>query len=191
MLEISLQDLVKGDRSASKVLTELTEKQELALVSDPKLLLTTYLIVNEWKFPEILATFRIEENDLVNLLLKLDRLGVIDYRPPRRIKKLTARNFSWRSNGPVHTFLLSRVLPEFFNDAFEQPGDEFHFVGGTLSVASRARMKAAIDHFTREFEELARLDSRLPLADRDGCSAVIALRKWEFSEFTRLRRKKV
>jgi hypothetical protein len=51
--------------------------------------------------------------------------------------------------------------------------DELHFIGGTLSAASMARQ-----------------DCRLPLEVRDGCSALLALRRWEFSEFTRLRRKK-
>ena len=39
-----------------------------------------------------------------------------------------------------------------------------------------------------EFEVLAHNDARLPLDDRNGCSAILALRAWEFSEFTRLRR---
>jgi hypothetical protein len=68
--------------------------------------------------------------------------------------------------------------------------DELHFIGGTLSAASMARMKMSIAQFVEEFEELARQDCRLPLEVRDGCSALLALRRWEFSEFTRLRRKK-
>jgi len=49
-------------------------------------------------------------------------------------------------------------------------------------------MGKAIDQLTREFEELARRDSRLSLDARDGCSAMLVLRQWEFSEFTKLRR---
>jgi len=52
-----------------------------------------------------------------------------------------------------------------------------------------ARMKMSIAQLVEEFEELARQDSKLPLEVRDGCSALLALRKWEFSEFTRLRRR--
>ena len=48
----------------------------------------------------------------------------------------------------------------------------------------------SIAQLVEEFEDLARQDCRLPMAIRDGCSALLALRKWEFSEFTRLRRKK-
>jgi hypothetical protein len=39
----------------------------------------------------------------------------------------------------------------------------------------------------REFDELVRRDAALP--DRRSCSAVLALRPWEFSMFAALRRK--
>ncbi|MGN6707016.1 MAG: helix-turn-helix domain-containing protein [Rhodanobacter sp.] len=188
VLGVTVEDLIRNDRPLTSVLTELSKKQEGALVADAKLLLVTYLIVNDWRFGEMMSTFRIDENELISLLLKLDKLRIIEYRPPRRIRKLTARNFAWRKDGPVQGFFLSRVLPEFFGGLFEGPGDALHFVGGTLSEASRARMKVAVAHLVEEFEQLARHDARLPLDTRDGCSAVIALRKWEFSEFTLLRR---
>ncbi|WEN16360.1 helix-turn-helix transcriptional regulator [Rhodanobacter sp. AS-Z3] len=188
VLAVTVEDLIRNDRPFNTALTELSKKQEAALVADGKLLLVTYLIVNDWRFNEMMATFRIDENELISLLLKLDQLRIIEYRPPRRIRKLTARNFSWRKDGPVEGFFLSRVLPEFFDGPFDGAGDAFHFVGGTLSEASRARMKVAVARLVEEFEQLARNDARLPLETRDGCSAVIALRKWEFSEFTVLRR---
>ena len=46
-----------------------------------------------------------------------------------------------------------------------------------------------MDRLAREFDELARRDAALPLEERSGCSAVFALRPWEFSMFTALRRK--
>jgi hypothetical protein len=61
-------------------------------------------------------------------------------------------------------------------------------VGGTLSSGSLSQFKASLERLAIEFEELARSDARLPLVDRDGCSAILAVRSWEFSEFTRLRR---
>ena len=187
-LEVSMVELISGDHLAPGVLTELSTAQERALVSDPKLLLTTYLVVNDWKFSEMQSTFKIDENELISLLLKLDSLRVIDYRPPQRIKKLTARNFSWRKDGPVHAYFLTRIVPEFFDARFAGVGDSFHFMGGTLSDASLRHVSRSLARVAQEFEELAKRDGKLPLAARDGCSAVLALRKWEFSEFTQLRR---
>ena len=186
VLDISLGELLasgKGER-----LTRLSEAQEQALVGDPKLLVVTFLAVNDWKFAEILQAFRLDENELISLLLKLDQLRIVDYRPPYKLRKLTARNFSWRRDGPVHAYFLARVVPEFFADRFDAGADDLHFLGGLLSEASRRHVAASMARLAQEFEEMAHRDARLPLEARDGCSAVLALRKWEFSEFTALRR---
>lgn len=189
ILEIPLEDLLRPP-TRSALLTQLSADQERALVSSPKLLLVTYLIVNDWKFQEIVATFAISENELIDTLLRLERLGITEFTPPRRMRKRTARNFSWRRDGPVHEFFLKRVAPEFFNARFDGSGDEFRFIGGTLTQESLMRFKAGIERLASEFEQLAHQDARVPLADRDGCTAVLALRSWEFSEFTRLRRRR-
>lgn len=170
------------------LVTQLSEAQEIALISQPRYFVVTYLLVNDWKFREITEAFQMEENELINILSRLDRLRIIEYRPPHRVRKLTARNFAWRKDGPVQKFFVTRFVPEFFQSTFEGPGDGFRFVGGTLSPGSLSQFKASLERLAAEFEELARSDVRLPLAERDGCSAILAVRRWEFSEFTRLRR---
>jgi DNA-binding Xre family transcriptional regulator len=187
-LGLTLSDLTQRPEAA-EVITELSDSQERALVSDPKVLLVTYLLVNDWKFQDVVSTFELDENEYVKVLLRLDQLKIIEYRPPHRVRKLTARNFSWRKDGPVHRFFLSRLVPEYFQSAFDGPGDALRFVAGTLSRESLSQFKASLERLAAEFEVLARNDARLPLAKRDGCSAVLAVRAWEFSEFTRLRRR--
>ena len=117
--------------------------------------------------------------------------GRYKYRPPHRVIKLTSRNFAWRTDGPVHKFFVTRFVPEYFQSAFGTPGDAFRFVGGTLSPESLARFAISLERLASEFESLARHDARLPLDRRNGCSAILAVRSWEFSEFTRLRRRSV
>jgi hypothetical protein len=152
-------------------------------------LVVTYLILSDWKFAEIVSVFEMNENQLIEILLRLDRLGIIEYRPPHRMRKLTARNFSWRKDGPVHKFFVSRFVPEFFQSGFDAPGDAFRFVGGTLSPESAGRFKTSLERLAAQFEQLAHHDARLPLERRNGCSAILAVRSWEFSEFTRLQRR--
>ena len=76
-----------------------------------------------------------------------------------------------------------------FETAVARGYGHLRLIGGMLSAASRAHVKAAIEHVAQEFEDLAHRDARLPLADKDGCTALFAFRQWEFSEFTRLRRR--
>lgn len=188
ILGLGIEELIRGQRHAQALLTELSNVQELELIADARLLLITYLVLNDWKFDQILSTFRMDENELISLLLRLDAMRLVDYRPPDRIRKLTARNFSWRKDGPVHRFFIERILPEFFADAFDAASDGFHFMGGSLSEGSMRHVSAEMSRLAREFDALARQDAALPLAARSGCSAVLALRSWEYSEFTHLRR---
>src|SRR5690242_12650825 len=70
VLDVSLADLVQGHQAESSQLSHLSERQERALVRDRRLLLLTYLLVNDWTLAEITATFAFSDNDLVNLLLR-------------------------------------------------------------------------------------------------------------------------
>jgi hypothetical protein len=186
-LELTLNELMLPPAGAD-LITQLSEAQEVALVGNPKILVVTYLLVNDWKFSDIVSAFQMDENELINILLRLDRLKIIEFRPPHRVRKLTSRNFIWRKDGPVHNFFVGRFVPEYFQSAFDAPGDAFRFVGGTLSPESLTQFGLSLERLAAEFEELARRDARLPLARRNGCSAIFAVRSWEFSEFTRLRR---
>ena len=186
VLGVEVNDLIQP--ADTSPLTELSIEQEEALVASPKLLLVTYLVVNDWKFNEIISTFQLDENELVKIVLKMDRLRIVDFRPPTRMRKLTSRNFSWRKDGPVHEYFIRRVIPEFFNARFDSPGDEFRFMGGTLARNSMMRMQVSIRRLASEFEQLAHQDGKLPLRDRDGCTLILAMNSREFSEFSKLRR---
>ncbi len=189
ILGVSVADLANEEPPRELRITRFTDKQERALVSDPKLMLLTYLLVNRWPLEEITGAVDLDENDIVRLLLRLDDIGIVRFRPPRGVQLLTARNFAWRKDGPAHEYFLQRLVPDYFRAPFDGAGDEFFFVAGSLSQASRARFKAALNRISAEFEELARQDARLPVTERHGCTAILALRDWRFSQFARYRRK--
>jgi hypothetical protein len=186
VLGVSVADLAQSPESAP--LVQLTEQQERALVGDPRQLLVAYLVTNDWKFSEIVNTFELDASELIDVLLKIDKLRIIDFRPPNRIRKLASRNFGWRKDGPVQEYFLSRVVPEFFAGRFDGEGDQLRFVGGTLSAASMLRLQASLQRFAGEFEHLAQQDARQPLDQRMRCAAILGLRLWEFSDFSKLRR---
>jgi transcriptional regulator with XRE-family HTH domain len=185
VLGVGVSDLAQPPESAP--ITQLTEQQEQALVSDPRVLLVTYLVTNDWSFAEIVKTFELDASELVEVLLHVDKLRIIDFRPPTRIRKLSSRHFGWRKDGPVQEYFLRRVVPEFFSGRFDEAGDELRFVGGTLSATSMLRLQTSVQKLATEFEHLAQQDARLPLEKRKRCAAIFGLRLWEFSEFAKLR----
>jgi transcriptional regulator with XRE-family HTH domain len=186
---LEIGDLVALMNERREFLTELTPEQEDALLADPKLLLMMYLLLNGWSLAEITSTFTIDDAEAERLLIRLHRARIIELLPFNRVKLLTARNFTWRKNGPVQRFVTGEVQREFLDSTFAGPGEQSRFVAGLLSRASLLQLQQSIDRLAREFDELARHDAALPLAERRSCSALFALRPWEFSMFTALRRK--
>ncbi len=189
LLGLEIADLVALMNERREFLTELTPEQEDALLADPKQLLMTYLLVNGWPLAEITNTFAIDDAEAERVLIRLHRARIIELLPLNRVKLLTARNFTWRKNGPVQAFFRREVQREFLDSSFAGPAEHLRFVAGLLSPASLAQLQQSIERLAREFDELVRRDATLPLAERRSCSAVFALRPWEFSMFAALRRK--
>jgi transcriptional regulator with XRE-family HTH domain len=187
LLGLEIADLVALMNERREFLTELTPEQEDALLAEPKQLLLTYLLINGWPLAEITSTFAIDGAEAERLLIRLHRARIIELLPFNRVKLLTARNFTWRKDGPVQKFFTREVQREFLDSSFAGPGEHSRFVAGLLTRASLAQLQQSIDRLAREFDELVRRDASSP--ERRSCSAVFALRPWEFSMFTALRRK--
>jgi len=187
-LQIGVGELVQPPVLRSLV-TELTEAQEHTLVANPRLLVVAYLVSNDWRFRDILSAFQVSDNELVSLLIKLDELRILEFHPPQRIRKLTARNFTWRKDGPVHAFFIRKFAPEFFAAPFGGAGEAFRFIAGSLSSESVAQFRAAMEQLAVQFERLARDDARLPHDQRQATWAVLAVREWQIYEFAQMRRR--
>lgn len=167
----------------------LTEAGEAELVSNPKLLLMAQLMVNRWPYDDIISTYKIEEEEACQLLAQLDLLGVIDRLPGGQIQTKISRDFRWIHNGPVYRFFQQHISNEFFDCNFDpRLGELLVFVGGMLSRESNQRMQTAIRRLAKEFDEMSLNDSQLPLDETFGTGLVLAMRPWELSIFTQMRR---
>lgn len=186
---VDIVDVVELSKSEQPLLTQLTPAQERELLADPSLLLTAFLVLNRWSEAEILETFRFTKPELTMLLIRLERHGLVELLPFDRIKLRTARNFSWRKDGPIQRHFAEKVLPEFLATNFEAPGERMRFIGGLLSRASIRTLHEGIEDLALRFDELVARDLSLPASERHGVSLLVGLRPWEFSEFTQLRRK--
>ena len=122
LLGLEIGDLVALMNERREFLTELTPEQEEALLADRKLLLMMYLLLNGWPLAEITATFTIDDAEAERLLIRLHRAHIIELLPFNRVKLLTARNFTWRKNGPVQKFFAREVQREFLDSTFAGPG---------------------------------------------------------------------
>lgn len=188
VLQLEISDLAELAAESAEPFTSLTPAQEEALLGNPKLMLMAFLVLSHWQFAEIVQTFDVSEHEAIQLLARLDRLGMIDLLPGNRIKLLTARNFSWRKDGPVQHFFEKDVLRDFLNTHFRDEHEDMKFVAGLLSVSSLERIQQSILNLAREFDELVDSDKSLPFSERQSCAALLCSRPWEFSQFGSLRR---
>ena len=173
-------------------LTELTPEQEDALLADPKQLLMTYLLVNGWPLAAITSTFAIDDAEAERLLIRLHRARIIELLPFNRVKLLTARNFTWRKNGPVQRVLRARGAARIPRLVVRGPRRALALRRAACCRAtSLAQLQQSIDRLAREFDELARRDAALPLASGAAAAPCSRCGPWEFSMFAALRRKKV
>ena len=104
------------------------------------------------------------------------------------MRLIVSSEFRWIPNGPIQRFFRREIQPAFMKSVFAGPGEKLLFQSGMLSRGSNASIIRKMEKLVADFNELHAEDAGLPLDERFGCSILIALRPWEFSYFSDLRR---
>lgn len=188
LMGLELSDLVKMSDSESRRLNELTDAQELELVSDPRLLLVSFLVVNGWSFEAIHKKYNLAEPELIRCFVSMDKLKLIELFPNNRFRLLTATNFSWRKNGPILAFFAESMKQEYFESDFQGKNEAIMFVPGMLSEASCGTILKKMELIVSEFNAINHQDAGLPIEQRSAFSMVVALRPWKSSIFSKYRK---
>lgn len=188
VLDIGLADLAAESARGKDSMAQLSEAQERALVSEPALLLALFLSLNRWKQSDVLAQFSFTEPQWTGLLVKLDRLGIIELLPGNRARALTARNFRWRRNGPMELYFREKLLGDYFADAFDGEQDGLFLLSGSLSVDGVRQMRQRLEEVVKEFDALLVRDATLSAKERIGVSLVLAQKPWLLQLFQGYRR---
>ena len=183
LVRLEFTDLANRLAEKRELVSELTPEQEEALVADPALLLVTFLVVNRWRIDDMVRAYSLTEKEIESRLIRLDRLNIIELLPFNRYRLLTARNFTWRRDGPVQRAFATHIRSEFFESSFAGTGERLRFLTGGLTPASITRFNDKLDQLVQQFDELVERDAALPIAERKTCSAVLAMRPIEYSMF--------
>jgi uncharacterized membrane protein len=187
LLGLGLREILERAADRAAPTNQLTLAQETELVSDPKLLFTTWLVMLRTPFEEIIQDYRFTEREALQYLIRLDRLKVIELQPGNRVRLLVSRHFSWRTGGPVQKYVHQKLLREFLASPFAAPQEEFFFHGGRVSDDALAQLKRALRAASRECAEIIERD-RSTTQQRKGAAFVLALRPWNYSGFKQFER---
>ena len=157
LARIELFELVEmAARNHSGKAERFTPTQERALGKDPRLFFIFFSLLNGWPPEECERELRISHRTMQEELKTLVRLGLIDLLPGGRIRLLTARNVSWRKDGPVSKHFEAR---QSFVDV--QNAED------ALTMSDFVRLTdTAVMQVRRLTEELRREVHRIALVDR-------------------------
>lgn len=188
VLELDIGDLVNISESQQPKIEQLSAEYEFEIVSDIRLLLVAYCIINYWSFDEILERYDLSVTDGLRYLRRLDRMNIIELQPGDRVRLLIANNFAWRKNGAIEKFFTSRVQTEFFKHHFSDDGSIRIVKNGMLSKKSQIQLIEKLKTIGELFDDTSWEERKIPANDQHGTSMVLAIRHWFFEGFRDLER---
>jgi transcriptional regulator with XRE-family HTH domain len=187
VLQVDLAELARGMPRDSRLVSQLTRAQEEELMSDPALLCAAACAMHQLRVEEMVQLYRMDEAQCVRLLVRLERLGILELHENNRIRLRLSRAFAWIPDGPMMRFVRSQA-GEFFDHRFDAPGECMRLVSVRLSAEARVALLKQIEQVLHEYAGQHAADARLPLARRQPLSVLLGVRAWEPKAFKSLRR---
>ena len=185
---VAMEDVLRQAADAAPHADTLTLAQERSLVEDPQLLLVAICCLGHWTLQQILDTYRLTEAQCVGLLVKLDRLALIELKPLNRYRLRVSRAFRWLPDGPVQQLMREHVVDDYFGGRFDGDGETLLCVHGRLSNPSAQELVQKIRQLAAELARMHQDDQKLKPDERDGYTLLLGFRSWEFAAFTAMRR---
>jgi len=186
-LEVDFFEVAKLSRGAAVTVDQMSVAQEEALAADPRLLGVFYLAFNDWQIGDILERYQVSRPEALKLLLRLDRLGLVEVQPGDVIKLRVPKSVRLRPDGPIRRAHGNSVVSSFLQADFAESGGRFRFEFRELSKASFELLQRRLDRVASEFNELAELDSYLPSDQRTTIGMALGIRPWAMSWVTGLK----
>ena len=183
LMQMELSDLFALHEQSVQKITHFTLEQEKELVEDTKFLMLAVAVRNRFSFEELLEQYDISETECIHYLAKLDRLKLIDLLPNNRIKLRISDDFRWLPNGPIENFIETQVLKQFLKSRFNDELAQRMYLLAMLSETSIQILLSKMRQLEKEFNELLRQDSKLPLSKRQTVGFFLALRPWQANVF--------
>jgi len=188
VLELDFGDLVDISEAQEPKIEQLSLQHEEEIVSDLRLLLMAYCLVNYWSFDEVIERYDITPQQGLGYLRRLDKMKVIELQPGDRVRLLVANNFTWRGNGPIERFFRKNVQSEFFSHSFNDASSIRIVKNGMLTKKSQVQLMERLRSLGEHFDDATWDDRKLSANERLGTTMVLAIRHWFFEGFKHLER---
>jgi len=171
-------DELSSAQGAPALIDQLTLAQEREIIGDARLLVVAVSAMNQIGFDDIVRLYAMSAAEVTACLLRLDRIGFLELLPNNRVKLLIARTFGWIPNGPIQTWFRAEAAADFLASRFDADTEVLRLVNVMLSSASCAALLERLAQVAAEFAQQHQHDLRLPLAQRQAVSLMLAARPW-------------
>ncbi|MDH4190621.1 MAG: helix-turn-helix transcriptional regulator [Betaproteobacteria bacterium] len=189
LLGMEFTDLARSASTRQAVISRLSIEQEREFVANPKLMLIALLVLNHWKFQDIVSYYNFGATECIQLLARLDRLRFIDLLPNNRYRPLVSEAFSWIPDGPIQRFFKQHMSGDFFESAFAGENEFLVLANGALAPASVAALMERLRRVAADFAEMRANDSSTPTSERPAITLLLAARGWAPALFSQFRRR--
>ena len=187
-LKMEFSELAKRVADMQPLVASLTEAQEKAVVADQKLLLVAICVLSQWTLEQITASYRLTQAECIKYLAQLDRIGIIELKPLNRYRLKLAKTFRWRPHGAVMHYFRDNALLDYFSGGFEGDGEGLLLVHGSISRGLAPSFMERMQRVAQDFAQQHQADQKLDVKNREGYTLLLAMRRWEFEAFSKLRR---
>jgi len=188
-IQVDLAELARGLPRNDRLIHRLTHEQEEELMADPRLFIVAVCAIHQLRVEDITSIYDIEAAECVALLLRLEKIGILELHENNRIRLRLARTFAWIPDGPIMRYASSQCA-DFFNYAFSGPGQLMRMITVRITREAQEALVKRLEEVAREYNDQHSADARLPLGERHQISVLLAVRPWEPASFKALRRKK-
>jgi transcriptional regulator with XRE-family HTH domain len=120
-IQVDLAELARGLPRQDRLIHRMTHVQEEELMADPRLFIVAVCAIHQMRVEEITALYDIEPAECVALLLRLEKIGILELHENNRIRLRLARTFAWIPDGPIMQYAKSQCT-DFFNYSFSGAG---------------------------------------------------------------------
>ena len=185
---IDLSELIDIAAQREQRIERLSVDLEKDLVSDLRLLVVAYCLVNHWRVEDIFTRYKIGESEMITILAKLDRMKLIELLPGNKVKLLIASSFKWNENGPIEKYFRTQVQEEFFRGNFNVDGALRLIKNGDITRKAQKQIIERLEAVGNLFDDICNEEKKEPISNRQGTTMILAIRNWEFTAFTQLER---
>lgn len=190
VLGINISDVFLQLIKDQPKISQLSVAQEQQLLETPKLLLAAVCVRDGWEFEELLAHYDFTRPEAIQLMVKLDKLKLIEFLPGNRYRLLIAQDFRWIPGGPLEKFMEEEVMVKFMRPKKKEPWFFRFYLRGRYSQSSIEFIQRRLNQLTKEAASLNEEDAHLPINQRTHTGLLMAMRPWEPSLFEAMRRVK-